>query len=590
MKKLILMLALFLFWGCQNKENTATMPSHDALGKLVDTYYEEQLKLNPVNATVNGDNRYNDHLTFDFTDSHRAKLKDLYQKTLVQLEGIDRETLNDNDQLTFDILKRELNLNLKGLGFKDNYIPLNQFYGFHLTFAQLGSGSVIQPFKNVKDYDNWLKRMELGAVYLDSAQTYFKKGMANKFVLPKILVERMIGQLESFTTKDITKSTFYGPIANLPKNFSAEDKKRLTAAYTLVIQNQVIPAYERMGVFLKKEYLPVARTSSGISEVPDGQAYYNYLIETMTTTKKPAEEIYQMGLKEVKRIQSEMIRTKNSVGFKGDLPAFFEYMKNDPKFYPYQKPEEVLAAFHAIHKKMEPKLMEMFGTKPKTPFEIRQTEAFRAASASAEYFAGSEDGTRPGIFYVPILDAKSFNYSSGMESLFLHEAIPGHHYQISLQQENKSIPKYRRFGGNSAYAEGWALYTESLGKELGLYTDPYQYMGALGDEMHRAIRLVVDVGIHVKKMTREEAIDYMMANEQISLQGATAEIERYMVIPAQALSYKIGALKIREIREKVKTQLADKFNLAKFHDEILKDGNMPLEVLEAKMDRWAKKQ
>ena len=227
---------------------------------------------------------------------------------------------------------------------------------------------------------------------------------------------------------------------------------------------------------------------------------------------------------------------------------------------------------------------------PKTKFEIRQTEDFRAASASAEYNQGSADGSRPGIFYVPILDAKTFNTTSGMESLFLHEAIPGHHYQISLQQEDTSLPKFRRFGGQNAYVEGWALYCESLGKELGLFTDPYQYMGALGDEIHRAIRLVVDVAIHEKGMTREEAIKYMMDNEAISEQGATAEIERYMAIPGQALGYKIGALKIRELRTKYEKQLGPKFNIAAFHDEVLKDGSMPLALLEKKIDDWAKKQ
>ena len=290
----------------------------------------------------------------------------------------------------------------------------------------------------------------------------------------------------------------------------------------------------------------------------------------------------------MKRIRTEIEKTKQAVGFQGDLKAFFEHMRTDKKFMPYHTPAEVLAAFETIHKKMEPALKTMFGRVPKTPFEIRQTEAFRAASASAEYFQGSEDGTRPGIFYVPILDATKFNTTSGMESLFLHEAIPGHHYQVSLQQENSQLPKFRRFGGNSAYAEGWALYTESLGKELGLYTDPYQYMGALGDEIHRAIRLVVDAGMHSKNMTREEAIKYMMDNEPISEQGAVAEIERYMAIPAQALSYKIGALKIREIRERLSNELGPKFKLSNFHDEILKDGNMPLDVMESKMNRWAK--
>ncbi|HEX2606189.1 MAG TPA: DUF885 domain-containing protein, partial [Flavisolibacter sp.] len=270
------------------------------------------------------------------------------------------------------------------------------------------------------------------------------------------------------------------------------------------------------------------------------------------------------------------------------LTAFFEYMKTGKQFMPYKTPQEVLDAFHAIHQRMEPNLKKMFGRTPKTRFEIRQTEAFRAASASAEYQQGTADGSRPGIFYVPILDATTFNTTSGMESLFLHEAIPGHHYQVSLQQENESLPKFRRFAWYGAYGEGWALYCESLGKELGLYTDPYQYMGALGDEIHRAIRLVVDVGMHTKGMTREEAIRYMTSNEAISQEGATAEIERYMAIPAQALSYKIGALKIRELREKYSKAQGSKFSLSAFHDELLKDGVMPLDVLERKMDDWNK--
>jgi uncharacterized protein (DUF885 family) len=285
-----------------------------------------------------------------------------------------------------------------------------------------------------------------------------------------------------------------------------------------------------------------------------------------------------------------MERIKDSVGFKGDLKAFFEYMKNDKKLMPYKSADEVLNAFRSIQHRIEPNLKTMFARTPKTGFEIRQTEAFRAASASAEYQQGTADGSRPGIFYVPILDATRFNITSGMESLFLHEAIPGHHYQISLQQENEALPKFRRFAWYGAYGEGWALYCESLGKELGLYKDPYQYMGALGDEIHRAIRLVVDVGIHSKGMTREEAIKYMTDNEAISQEGATAEIERYMAIPGQALSYKIGALKIRELRNKYMQQLGAKFELSAFHNEFLKDGVMPLEIVEQKMDAWAAKQ
>jgi uncharacterized protein (DUF885 family) len=262
-------------------------------------------------------------------------------------------------------------------------------------------------------------------------------------------------------------------------------------------------------------------------------------------------------------------------------------MRSDKKFMPYKTPDEVLNAFRSIQQKIDPHLKKMFNRTPKTGFEIRQTEAFRAASAAAEYQQGTPDGSRPGIFYVPIVDATKFNSTSGMESLFLHEAIPGHHYQTSLQQENENLPKFRRFSWYGAFGEGWALYSESLGKELGLYTDPYQYMGALGDEIHRAVRLVVDVGLHTKGMTREEAIKYMTDNMSMSDEAATAEIERYMAIPAQALSYKIGSIKIWELRNKYSQQLGEKFNLADFHDELLKDGVMPLDIAERKMDAWA---
>ena len=585
MKKLILFISIISFLSCQKEKNTAQ--KNPQLDKIISEYYEDQLKLSPISATFNGDNRYNDLLNIDFTDSHRALVKSILEKYQKSLQEINRESLTTNDQLTYDLIERDVKLGLEGLSFPENLIPLNQFYGFHLTFAQLGSGSVIQPFATVKDYDNWSKRMLKGAAYLDSSIVYFRKGMAAGHVLPKALIVKIIPQLDAFNVKDVKESTFYGPIKNLPKSFSEADKKRITELYTNNIQQIILPAYSRLATFMKEEYLPKGRLSSGISDTPNGKAYYQYLIRTMTTTDKSADEIYQTGLSEVKRIKTEMEKTKDAVRFKGDLKAFFEHMRTDPKFTPFKDPAEVLAAFETIHKKMEPRLKTMFGRVPKSPFEIRQTEAFRAASASAEYFAGSEDGKRPGIFYVPITNAKTFNLTSGMESLFLHEAIPGHHYQISLQQENGDLPKFRRFGGNSAYAEGWALYTESLGKELGLYTDPYQYMGALGDEMHRAIRLVVDAGMHSKNMTREEAIKFMMDNEPLNEEGTVAEIERYMAIPAQALSYKIGALKIKEIRERLSKQLGTKFKISDFHDELLKDGNMPLEVLEKKMDQWA---
>ncbi|MEO7529814.1 MAG: DUF885 domain-containing protein [Sediminibacterium sp.] len=585
MKKTAVIIALiFLFTGCKLSNSNQTMADNTELSALLDKYYEERLQFFPFEATFNGDNRYNDKWFVDFTDSYRQKLKTFYDRYRIYISKFERDALNENDKLSFDVFSREMKIDLEGLNFHDNYFPLNQFSSAHLVFGQFGSGSVIQPFKTVTDYDNWLQRVSVFPAYVDSAVVYFKRGMAEGYVLPKAVVVKMIPQMQSMVVTDATKSLFYGPIANLPGTFSEADKKRVTDAYVKAINQQITPSFKKLGDFLQNEYLPKSRTTTGIGGIPGGDNYYRFLIRQQTTTDKTPDEIYNTGLAEVKHIRTEMERIKIETGFTGNLKSFFDYMKTDKKFTPYKTPKEVLAAFETIHKTMEPNLKKLFGHTPKTLFEIRQTEAFRAASASAEYNQGSADGTRPGIFYIPILDATTFNTTSGMESLFLHEAIPGHHYQVSLQQENEKLPKFRRFGGNNAYAEGWALYCESLGKELGLFTDPYQHMGALGDEMHRAIRLVVDVAMHSKNMTREEAIQYMMENEQISEEGATAEIERYMVIPAQALGYKIGALKIRELRTRYEKQLGDKFNISAFHDAILKDGNLPLDVLEKKMD------
>jgi len=588
--KYFILLFLICFGITSCKQSDTVKTTNSATPKLSDflhNYYSESSRLFPLMATLFGNNEYNDKLPADFTDSYRDTLRNFYKKTLAGIQVFDRDKLIINDRISFDILKRDLEMNLEGLTFSDNLIPSNQFSALPLSFGQAGSGSGFQPFKTVKDYENWLGRIDGFSIWADSAIFYFRKGIAANYVLPASLVKKMIPQMESMVTSDPAKSLFYGPIKNMPSSFSSEDSVRLKALYEKAILEQIIPAYKKLGLFLKEEYLPKARTSSGINAVPGGEKYYAYLVRLETTTNKNPEEIYQIGLSEVARIKHLMDSVKNAVGFKGDLKAFFAYLKTDKKFTPFKTPQEVLDAFEKIHQTMKPQLGQMFRLVPSTRFEIRQTEAFRAASASAEYSPGTVDGSRPGVFYVPIIDATKFNLTSGMESLFLHEAIPGHHYQISLQMEDTTLPEFRRFGGNNAYVEGWALYTESLGKELGLYTDPYQYMGALGDEMHRAIRLVVDVGLHTKNLSREEAIKYMMDNEAIGQQGATAEIERYMVIPAQALGYKIGALKIRELRNKYAISMGSRFSLSAFHDQVLKYGSMPLDVLESMMDEWA---
>ncbi|MBS1597195.1 MAG: DUF885 domain-containing protein [Bacteroidetes bacterium] len=597
MKLFLYISMIAVFASCKLMPKDEPVRDNTRLAKLFDDYYEDKLKLFPIEATQIGDVRYNDLLPIEFTDSYVEKLQQFYNDYLNRLAAFNRDHLNEKDKVSFDIFKREMEINLEGLSLKYvittlfgpnmQYIPFSQFEGIPLMLGQMGSGSSFQPFKTVEDYDNWIKRATAFSVWTDSAIVYFKKGIAANYVLPKILVTRMITEMQAMVTTDATKNLFYGPITLMPASFDSASKKRLTDAYVKLINEQLVPSYKKFADFFSNEYLAKARTSPGIDSLPNGNKLYEFQVHYWTTTNKTPDEIYNTGLAEVKRIRDEMENIKTQTGFKGDLNAFFEYMKTDKKFMPYKTPAEVLAAFSNIQKTIDPNLKKMFGRVPKTGFEIRQTEAFRAASASAEYIQGAPDGSRPGIFYVPILDATKFNTTSGMESLFLHEAIPGHHYQVSLQQEDTLLPKFRRFSWYGAYGEGWALYCESLGKELGLYTDPYQHMGALGDEIHRAIRLVVDVGMHQKGMTREEAIKYMMDNEPISEQGATAEIERYMAYTAQALSYKIGALKIRELRTRYQKELGDKFNIAAFHDEFLDGGCMPLEVVERKMDRWA---
>ncbi|MGI4863729.1 MAG: DUF885 domain-containing protein [Janthinobacterium lividum] len=570
----------------------STTEGNKDLSGLFSQFWDKQSRLDPLSATAQGDNRFNEILPNDQTQAYRDTLGAFYQGYLTRLEKFDRNGLDDNDKISYDMFRYDMQQRLAGLKLNTWMMPFQQFWGLPISMGQFGAGQSIQPFKTVKDYDNWLGRVQGFTVWADSAIGNFRRGMKAGVVLPKALVVKMIPQMRAkdIDVTDATKSLFYGPINSFPKDFSDADKKRLTEAYKQAILTQIAPTYRKFGNFLANEYLPKARTTSGINAVPGGADIYKYYVGYWTTTEKTPADIHALGLREVARLRAEMERMKTELGFKGTLREFFESLKHDPKAMPFKTAEEVLAGFRKIQATIDPNLKKMFGRTPKTPFEIRRTEAFREASASAEYNQGSPDGTRPGIFYVPIPKAAEYNVTQGMESLFLHEAIPGHHYQISLQQENTSLPKFRQFAGYGAMTEGWALYCESLGKELGLYKDPYQYIGALSDEMLRAVRLVVDTGLHTGQMTREQAIDYMLDNTPDNKENDTAAIERYMAIPGQALAYKIGQLKIQELRARYTKELGDKFKLSDFHDELLKDGVMPLDVLEHKMDAWAARQ
>ena len=591
--KVILALSVFaMIFSCKKSDSPLTKVTPVELDSIASNYYEQYLKLYPLEATAQGDLRYNDQLPINIDKDFISGEISFYNSVQKQLKKVDYKNLSDDQKTVYDVLDYTLKDKIERYAYHPEYIPFTQFGGLPLDFPLLGSGQGSQPFKTEKDYDDWLKRAEKFPDWMDTAIENFRTGIANNYVLPKKLVVKMIPQMKAdeIITTNFDKNIFYGPIKNFPKSFNAAQKDKFTVLYKDMITKKIIPTYTKMGNFLETEYLPKARNTDGISALPKGNEIYTYYAKSWTTTGKTPEEINKIGLEQVAMLRNEMEKVKQQVGFNGTLEQFISHVKEDPKAMPYKTNKEVLAAFNGILTKITPKLKTMFSITPKTPFEIRQTEKFREASASAEYVVGTPDGKRPGIFYIPLPNPEKFNVTSGMESLFLHEAIPGHHYQISLQQENTKLPKFMRFGWFGAYGEGWALYCESLGKEFGLYTDPYQKMGSLSDAMLRAVRLVVDTGIHTGKMTREEAIAYFLNNIAYDEAGATAEIERYMAMPGQALSYKIGALKIRELRDKYQKQLGSKFSLAKFHDEVLNQGCLPLDVLERKMDNWAKKQ
>ena len=577
---IITSLFVFLFLSCNSKEK-----SSEEINKIFESYYQESLKLYPLSATSQGDVRYNDFLPNNLSDDFRDKEKLFYNEYINYLNKFHDSLLGEEDLLSKKILLWECDRNLERLSFNEHLTPINQMWTLQLDMGQNAGGLSAQPFKTINDYNNWLKRIDDYVIWLKDAKKRMKEGIESNHVLPKSLIKKVIPQLETILNTDLETNLFYSPARQFPSSFSIDEKAILSKKYGSMVLNKVIPAYQDLYDFMINDYLDKGRDSSGIDALENGISYYDYSIKLYTTTSMSSDEIHNLGLSEVARISSEMELIKNKVNFNGDLKSFFNYVRGLDELIPFKNPDQVINNFNEIHKKMMPNINLLFGLQPNTPFEVRRTESFREASASAEYNPGSLDGTRPGIFYVPIPNIDEYNFFSD-EDLFLHEAIPGHHFQISLQQENKSLPSFRKSLWYSAYGEGWALYSESLGKELGLYEDPFQYFGMLSAEMHRAIRLVVDTGIHTKGWSREKAIQYSLDNEAESESGITSEIERYMANPGQALSYKIGQLKIRQLRFKAENILKDKFDIKIFHQKVLESGCVPLQLLEEKIDKW----
>ncbi|NNM77392.1 DUF885 domain-containing protein [Sphingomonas sp. ID1715] len=560
-----------------------------ALKTLFHDSDEAQLKLNPVSALFRGDMRYADRLGEFGTDNYYNQSRAAAESDLKRLHAIDRAKLTPTNQIAYDVFEWQTKDTLKGLSPEILPLtavrPIDHFFGFHVFYPGLASGKSAAPFKTLTDYENNLKRHRDYIRGIDQAIVRFREGMASGVTQPKLIVNNVIDQLNLQINQGVEGSTFYLPAKNFPDAISAADQARLKTEYAAIIRDGILPAYVRLRDFLKNEYLPVAREGQGLVHMKGGDRLYAYLIESNTTLPMTADQIHNLGLSEVARIKGEMEAIKTKVGFQGALPQFFEYLRTDAKFKPKDR-ESYLQGYYDIGKRVDARIREQFSTIPKTPLEIRYYEPYREkTSAGGSYEPGSPDGKRPGVFYFNAYDLPSRSLN-GMETLYLHEGAPGHHFQIALAFENTELPAFMRFGGNTAYAEGWGLYAESLYKELGMETDPYQRMGGLQDEMLRAMRLVVDSGIHAKGWTRDQAIEYMLANSSMSRTEATAEVERYIAIPGQALAYKVGQLTISRLKAKAQKELGAKFDPREFHAQVLMTGALPMAVLEKKIDSW----
>ena len=584
--RLLILILLFGFvYACKDKDTTVRSSLSDDFAILLENYSEEGYELDPIKATFAGDYRYNSVFPNVLSETYKEKRKAYYEKYLGALKTINDTQLTATERMSKAVLKWDCMIHLEEMAFQKDLMPIDQMWSRNLEVNQLASGTNAQPFKTVADYKHWLARVDAYLMWLGAAQRNMRKGMATGYVLPKALILKVIPQFENLSKGPVNSHLFYSPIKLLPSTFSKEEKDQLTEAYKVMVTDKIIPAYAQMVTFLKEEYLSAGRDTDGIDGTPLGKDYYQHQIKKYTTTDMTAEAIHTLGLQEVARIRAAMEAVKQEVGFKGDLKAFFNHVRTHKPLKPFTERSQVIAFYDSIHEVMRPQINKLFGKQPKTPFEVRRTEPFREQSAAANYSPGSIDGSRPGIFYTPIPDVEAYNLFD-KEDLFLHEAIPGHHFQISLAQESETLPKFRKTLWYSAYGEGWALYTESMGKALGLYKDPYQYFGMLSAEIHRAIRLVVDTGIHTKGWTRAQAIAYSLENEAEAEADIVSEIERYMANPGQALSYKIGQLKLMALRTKAKTALGTAFDIKAFHNQVLETGCIPLQLLEQKIDRW----
>jgi uncharacterized protein (DUF885 family) len=549
------------------------------------TFFEEEweygLKENPIFASYIGDFRYNDQIG-DFSLESIKRQQQHQVDALKRLQSIDRSQLQVADQLNYDLYLDSLKLDIEGHAFPEYLMPVTPRGGIQIQAPAIVDSL---PFRNMKDYQDFLSRLKLMPGVFDQIINLMKDGLAQKITPAKVTLAEVESQIKSQIVQNPEDSPFYKPFKKFPENIPTTEQERLRAEAKQAISNGIAPAYQKLLNFWTKEYYPATRESIALSELPNGKAWYAYMAKRMTTTDLTPEQIHEIGVKEVTRIRAEMDKVIKQTGFKGSFEEFIQFLRTDSQFY-YTKPEDLLTAYRDICKRIDAQLPKLFGKLPRTPYGVKEVPEYSAPSSTTAYYEpGSMEAGRPGWYYANTYKLES-RPKWEMEALSIHEAVPGHHLQISLAQEMENVPQFRKFGNYTAFIEGWGLYSESLGSEMGFYTDLYSKFGQLTYEMWRAIRLVVDTGMHVFGWDRQKAIDYFKANSSKPEHDIIVEIDRYINSPAQALAYKIGELKIKELRKYSNDQLGGRFDIREFHDHVLGSGAVPLSLLDAQIKEY----
>jgi prolyl oligopeptidase len=564
--------------------NPALADASEDFRTLLDEVWEWRLENNPMMASRQGDRRFNT----EWRDRSLAGIDQRHldsREFLRRVYAIDKTELSEADQLNYELFRRSLHQSVDSHQFNSHLMPFNQRGGVQ----NLDSNAAYLRFDTTADYEDWLERMGKIDSVIEQTIEVADRGIEKEMVLPRVLMERIPDQIAVQLVEDGTESPFYSVFEEMPETISTSDRERLQKAAVEVIEDTVVPAYRKLARYFDKTYLPATRDSYGISALPNGSAWYEFLARRYTTTPMTPDEIHRLGLEEVKRIRGEMQLIIDELEFDGDFKEFLTFLRTDPQFY-YDNPEDLYEAYLATSKRIDPELVKLFGTLPRMPYGVKPIpEAIAPDTTTAYYSRPAADGSRAGIYWVNLYKPE-VRPKYEIEVLSVHEAMPGHHLQIAIQQEIENMPKFRRYSGFTAFVEGWGLYSESLGYDLGLYTDPYSRFGALTYDMWRAVRLVVDTGIHYKGWTRQQAIDFFADNAAKTEYDIINEIDRYMVMPGQALAYKVGQLKIKALRTQAESTLGDRFDIRAFHDELLGAGALPLDILQQRMDAWIEAQ